>query len=129
MFNFQPLMLEIFRMVMDFFECRGTDPLPLFTAPNEMVSVFFSIQQYLVNTQGLLFFYWSMVLFASSWSLSRQWWKNKKFITGTKISCFVLPGIQGGLLRIPAIRDNDWATMMIMNVMSMCSRATYLLTN
>jgi hypothetical protein len=58
MFNFKDLMLQIFRMVMDFFDCGGIEPLPLFTAPNEVISGFVTIQLYLVNAQGLLFFYW-----------------------------------------------------------------------
>lgn len=75
-------------------------------------------EMYFVNSQGLLFFYWSLILFSSSWSLSPVWWKNQKIIIGTKISCFALPAIQLGLLRLESLRDNDLAQLILMNCIS-----------
>jgi hypothetical protein len=58
----------------------------------------------------------SLILFGSSWTLRPAWWYNQKAIIGTKISCFVLPAIQLGLLRLEAIENNDFAQLVIMNI-------------
>jgi hypothetical protein len=66
----------------------------------------------------MLFFYWSLLLFASSWSLSPVWWKRKRIVAATKVSCFVVPAIQTGLLRLDAVRNNEIAHMFVMNALS-----------
>lgn len=47
-------------------------------------------------------------------------------ITATKISCLLVPALQLGLLRVPAIRDSDLANLMVMNVIGMCSWFWYM---
>ncbi|KAH0605412.1 uncharacterized protein H6S33_004634 [Morchella sextelata] len=113
--HFSDLMLEAFRLATRMFQCNGNEPFPLFHTNDKYVSAFLSLQMYFVNSQGLLFFYWSLILFSSSWSLSPVWWKNKKIIISTKISCFALPAIQLGLLRLESLRDKDLAQLILMN--------------
>lgn len=60
----------------------------------------------------------SLILFASSWSLSPVWWKNQKTIIATKISCFALPALQLGVLRLNVLLGNDFAQLIIMNCIS-----------
>jgi hypothetical protein len=66
----------------------------------------------------MLFFYWALLLFASSWGLTPIWWKNARIVAATKLSCFLVPALQTGLLQIAAIRNNNVAHMFVMNAMS-----------
>ncbi|RPA85108.1 hypothetical protein BJ508DRAFT_13210 [Ascobolus immersus RN42] len=115
LFNFAEIEKKSYNMAIAYFRCRGEKNLPLFTAPDKISEISISAFLYLVNTQGLLFFYWSLILFSSSWSLQPNWWKNTKVVTATKVSCFILPGVQLALLRVPAIRDSDIWSLVIMN--------------
>lgn len=44
-----------------------------------------------------------------------MWWKNQKSIAGTKISCFALPALQLGVLRLNILVGNDFAQLMAMD--------------
>lgn len=129
-------------MAVAYFKCRGSEGLPLFTAPDGVTSVFIHVREwilspgrlgcvliliehYLVNAEGLLFFYWSMILFSSSWALSPVWWKSRNVITGTKISCLLVPALQLGLMRIPAIMNSDVGNLVVMNIISKFSASLH----
>lgn len=47
-----------------------------------------------------------------------MWWKNQKSIVGTKISCFALPALQLGVLRLNILAGNDFAQLMVMDSIS-----------
>lgn len=47
-----------------------------------------------------------------------MWWKNQKSIVGTKISCFALPALQLGVLRLNILARNDFAQLIVMDSIS-----------
>lgn len=130
--NFAEIQQKSYDMAIAYFRCRGTENLPLFTAPDTTMEISITIckvqrkllsiltdrfaDQFLLNAQGMLFFYWSLVLFSSSWSLQPAWWKNNKVVNGTKVSCLVVPIILAVLIRFPQINQNDIANLLVMNI-------------
>ena len=73
---------------------------------------------YFFNVESLLFFFWSLMLFISVWEIENKVLKSQKFINGSKILCFVLPGLQVILTNIPPLKKVEALHLVIANCIS-----------
>ncbi|KAG0128921.1 hypothetical protein HOY82DRAFT_611636 [Tuber indicum] len=75
------------------------------TSANVVVRIIFAFRSYFFNTESLLFFFWSLMLFVSVWEIQSRVLKSDRFITGSKWISFLLPAVQVILSNLPQIRN------------------------